>query len=208
MAHHRRTVGAAAALNTAISIGEAAAASYSGSLSLLADSIHNLSDELALVFLYGAFFLPGYLGKQSQRTANFLNSVGLLVLGTGLIWEAIGRLRQPSPLWGAVPMIAGLAAAAANWGVAWLLRGPARQNAAIRLAYLHNMGDVGVSLAPVAAGVMVLFTGRPGFDPLVAMAIAVWLIVFTAREFLISRDALLWPDEITCGHGDAVAARS
>jgi cation diffusion facilitator family transporter len=208
MAHHRRTVGAATILNTAISVGEAAAAAYSGSLSLLADSIHNLSDELALVCLYGAFVLPGHLAKQSQRTANLLNSAGLLVLSTGLVWEAIERLREPSPLRGAVPMIAGLAAAAANWGVAWLLRGPAQQNAAIRLAYLHNLGDVGVSLAPVVAGMMVLLTGRPVFDPLVALAISAWLMASTAREFLMSRDALLWPEERTCGHEEAASARS
>jgi cobalt-zinc-cadmium efflux system protein len=56
---------------------------------------------------------------------------------------------NPVPVQGAVPIVVGLAAAAANWGVARLLLEPSRKNAAIRLAYLHNLGDVWVSLAPV-----------------------------------------------------------
>jgi cation efflux family protein len=80
MSHFRRAVGAAATLNTVITVGEAAAGLYSHSLSLLLDSAHNFSDELALVCLYLAFFLPPYLGRQSQRTANVLNSLGLIIL--------------------------------------------------------------------------------------------------------------------------------
>ena len=199
MAHYRRTVGAATLLNTAISVGEGCAAFYSGSLSVLVDSVHNLSDELALVCLYLAFFLPGYLGQQSQRTANLLNSAGLIAVSVAVAWEAIQRTLHPAPVPAMVPVIAGLAAAAANWGVASLLREPARGNAAVRLAYLHNRGDIGVSLAPVAAGMLVAMTGFSVFDPLMGLVVALWLIVSTAREFVTSRDELLWPEEMTCG---------
>src|SRR2546429_4863416 len=47
-----------------------------------------------------------------------------------------------SPVLGLVPIVMGLAAAGANWGIVSLLRGPSRDNAAIRLAYLHNIGDI------------------------------------------------------------------
>jgi cobalt-zinc-cadmium efflux system protein len=200
MAHHRRTVGAATLLNTAISVGEGCAAFYSGSLSVLVDCVHNLSDELALVCLYLAFFLPGYLGQQSQRTANFLNSAGLVALSGALAWEAIRRLLDPVSVTGLVPMATGLAAAAANGGVAWLLRRPARHNASVRLAYLHNRGDVGVSLAPVAAGVMMMITGGPVFDSLVGLAVALWLVLSTVRELILSSADLLWPEQMSCGH--------
>ena len=80
MAHFRRQVGTALMLNTGIAVAEAAASAPSHSLSLRADSIHNCSDELALGCLYLAFHLPGYLGQQSQRTANVLNSLGLIAL--------------------------------------------------------------------------------------------------------------------------------
>src|SRR5262249_22015955 len=115
MAHYRRTVGAATLLNTAISVGEGSIAFYSGSVSVLVDSVHNLSDELALVCIYFAFFLPGYLGKQSQRTANFLNSAGLIAISGALVWEAIQRLLHPVAVGGLLPAVTGLAAAVANW---------------------------------------------------------------------------------------------
>ena len=76
-----------------------------------------------------------------------------------LLWQAIERLFHPVPVAGMVPIVIGLAAAAANWGVARLLLAPSRNNAAIRLAYIHNMGDVYVSLAPVLAGVLISVTG-------------------------------------------------
>ena len=80
MAHFRRAVGAALVLNTSLCAVEMAAGIQAQSLSLLTDSIHNCSDELALGCLYLAFYLPGYLGRHSQRTANLLNSLGLIVL--------------------------------------------------------------------------------------------------------------------------------
>jgi len=160
MAHHRRKVGAATLVNTVISVGEGCVALYSGSLSLLVDSVHNLSDELALICLYLAFFLPGYLGRQSQRTANFLNSAGLIAVSAGLMWQAVERILHPVPVRGLIPVVAGIAAAGANGWVARLLREPARHNAAVRLAYLHNLEDVGVSFAPVAAGLPGAIAGR------------------------------------------------
>ena len=58
MAHYRRPLAAAAALNTAIFVVEAVAGFKADSLSLVMDSVHNLSDEMALVFLHLAFVLP------------------------------------------------------------------------------------------------------------------------------------------------------
>src|SRR5206468_1285029 len=102
----------------------------------------------------------------------------------GLVWQATERLVHPVAIPGLLPVIAGVLAAAANWGVALLLRQPARNNAAVRLAYFHNRGDLGVSLAPVGAGVLITRTSRPLFDPLMALAVALWLIVSTVRELL------------------------
>ena len=104
-----------------------------------------------------------------------------------------------------VPIVIGLAAAAGNYGVAVLLRRPAQHNAAVRLAYVHNMGDVLVSLAPVSAGALVALTGRPEADGLVAVAIALWLIVTTVSEVRGSADDLLWPEELVCAHPEAEA---
>jgi cobalt-zinc-cadmium efflux system protein len=202
MAHYRKPLAAAAALNTAIFAVEAVAGFAADSLSLVMDSVHNLSDEMALVFLYLAFVLPQGISRHLLRSANLFNSVGLVLVSALLLWQAVERILHPAPVLGWVAVVVGLAAAAANWGVARLLLAPSRNNPAIRLAYIHNIGDVYVSLAPVTAGLLVSVLGYPIFDPLIAGGIAVWIIVSTAREVAASSEELLWPEKVTCGHSD------
>ena len=170
------------------------------SLSLIMDSIHNFSDELALVFLYFAFVSSQGVSRNLVRSANFFNSVGLIAVSGLLVWQAIDRLLHPAAVLGSVPIIVGLGAALAKWGVARFLLKPSRNNAAI-----HNLGDVWVSLAPVAAGLLIAVTGLPYFDPLIALAIALWFIASTLREVVVSRNELIWPEQIECGHGDEAA---
>lgn len=200
MAHYRKPVAAAVALNTGIFVVEAVAGYQASSLSLIMDSIHNLSDELALVCLYLAFIVARGPSQKLLRSANVFNSVGLIAVSGLLLWQAVERMLNPVPVHGVIPIVVGLAAAAANWGVARLLLEPSRNNAAIRLAYIHNLGDVWVSLAPVVAGVLLILTGYSFFDPLIAGAVALWIIVTTAREVFASQDELIWPERIVCCH--------
>jgi cobalt-zinc-cadmium efflux system protein len=200
MSHFRKAIGAAVLLNTVIAIGEAVAGAQSHSLSLLVDSAHNFSDELALVCLYLAFHLSEGLGRQSQRSANILNSLGLVILSGFVIAGGIARLLHPVPVLTVVPILAGLAAAAANYGVARLLREAASHSATVRLAYIHNLGDVWVSLAPVVAGALILVTGRNEADAVVAIGVGVWLMISTVYEVRGSANELLWPERIACVH--------
>lgn len=202
MAHYRKPLAAAVALNTAIFVVEAVAGFQAQSLSLIMDSIHNLSDEMALVALYLAFVLPLGVSRHLVRSANIFNSVGLIAVSSVLLWQAVERVLNPIPVQGLIPIVIGIAAALANWGVARLLWKPSRNNAAIRLAYIHNIGDVWVSLAPIVAGVLLILTGHPIFDPLIAGAIALWIIATTAREVFASHEELIWPEKIVCDHRD------
>jgi cation diffusion facilitator family transporter len=202
MAHYRKYMAAAAGLNTAIFLGEAVAGYQSKSLSLIMDSFHNLSDEMALVALWLAFIVSRGPSRTLLRFANIFNSVGLIAVSGLLMWEAVIRFLHPVPVQGLVPVLVGIAAAAANWGVARLLLKPSEHNAAIRLAYIHNLGDVWVSLAPVVAGLLLIFTGYSFFDPMIACGIALWIIFSTAREVFASHDELIWPEKIVCGHSD------
>lgn len=200
MAHFRKPLALALALNTAIVVTEAIAGVAAQSLSLVMDSIHNLSDELALVFLLLAYTLPMRFSRNLVRSANLLNSVGLVTVSALLAWQAIERMLHPVPVWGLPPIVVGLAAAAANAGVALLLKAPGQYNPAIRLAYLHNQGDVLVSLAPVVAGVLVVLFGLSWFDPLIALIVAAWILVSTVREVIGSGEELVWPENVTCDH--------
>jgi hypothetical protein len=68
-----------------------------------------------------------------------------LLISALLLWQACERILYPAPVVGSIAVVVGLLAAAANWGVARLLLAPSRNNAAIRLAYIHNLGDVYVA---------------------------------------------------------------
>src|SRR6201987_3160121 len=92
-----KPLAAAAALNTAIFVVEAVAGFQADSLSLLMDSVHNLSDEMALVLLYLAFVLPQGVSRHLLRSANVFNSVGLLLISALLLWQAIERMLHPAP---------------------------------------------------------------------------------------------------------------
>src|SRR4029077_17719585 len=202
MAHYRKALAAAAALNTAIFVVEAVAGFKADSLSLIMDSVHNLSDEMALVFLYLAFVMPHGVSRHLPRSANVFNSVGLVLVSAVLLWQAGERMLESPPVLGSVAIAVGLFAAAANWGVARLLLAPSRRNAAIRLDSHPNIGDVYVSLAPVGAGLLVSLSGHSIFDPLIAAGIAAWIIVSTVREVFASSEELIWPETIVCGHPD------
>jgi Co/Zn/Cd efflux system component len=74
-----------------------------------------------------------------------------------------------------------LIGAAANWGVAHVLREPSKEDMAIRLAYVHNLGDTMVSLVPVAAGILVFPSGNSLFDSLFALLIAARIVITTLQ---------------------------
>lgn len=200
MSHVRKPLALAATLNTAVFVLEGIAGLKAQSLSLVMDGVHNLSDEMALVFLYLAYILPIKLSKNLQRSANVLNSVGLIAISVLLIWQAVERLQHPSVVLGTISIVVGILAAIGNGAVAFFLWKVREQNAAIRLAYPHNLGDIYVSLAPVLSGLLVIATGRFLFDPLIAILIALWIIWSTIQEVRVSRDQLLWPEDAVCKH--------
>ncbi len=200
MAHIRKPLAAAVALNTAIFIVEAIAGYQANSLSLLMDSVHNFSDELALVFLFLAYRLSVRFSGHLLRSANLLNSIGLIVVSGIMVWQAIERILHPAPVIGFIPVLVGVASAVGNWGVARILKKWGEYSTAIRLAYVHNMGDIMVSLVPVAAGILTMVFHRPIFDAIIALVIAVWLTWSTFQEMTNSGSELLWPKDAICPH--------
>jgi cobalt-zinc-cadmium efflux system protein len=200
MAHRRPPLVRALQLNTAVLVVEIAAGIGSNSFSLIMDGVHNLSDEVALLLLVLAYSLRAGLSGKLLRYANLFNSVGLLAISAFLILRVVERLSQPIEVYGIVPIVAGLIGAAANWGVAHVLREPSKEDVAIRLAYVHNLGDTMVSLIPVIAGVLVYLSGNFLFDSLFALLIAGVIVVATVQSVIGSHKELLWPDNVSCGH--------
>ncbi len=200
MSHRRRPLVAALALNTAALTVEIGAGVPAKSLSLVMDGVHDVSDEVALLLLVLAYTLDVGLSGRFLRTANLINSVGLLGVSALVTWQVVERIHQPQTVAGIVPVVVGLTAAAANWGVARVLRVPAAEDAAIRLAYVHNLGDMLVSLGPVVAGTLTLALRNPSIDPLVALMIAGAIVVPTVRTIAGFHGELIWPDNVACSH--------
>src|SRR5438309_12074483 len=105
MAHYRKPLATAAVLNTAIFVVEAIAGFQAESLSLLMDSVHNLSDEMALVFIYLAFILSQGVSRHLLRSANLFNSFGLILVSGVLLWQGVERLLQPTSVRGSVAVV-------------------------------------------------------------------------------------------------------
>src|SRR5664280_658536 len=200
MSHVRKPLAFAAGLNTIIFIGELIGGIKGNSNSLIMDAVHNFSDELALVCLYVAYLTQMKMSRSIQRVANVLNSIGLMAIAGILIWQSIERILNPAIVGGYIPIISGLFASVANWGVAKVLYKVKDQNASIRLAYIHNLGDIYVSLVPVLAGLLVLLTNNSFFDPVIAILIGIWLIVSTGKEIARSYSDLIWPENAICKH--------
>jgi len=81
-----------------------------------------------------------------------------------------------------------------------VLREPSKEDVAIRLAYMHNLGDTMVSLVPVVAGILVFTSGSSLFDSLFALLIAAIIVITTLQAVIGSHKELLWPENVSCGH--------
>jgi len=200
MAHRRKPVAVAFFLNSLVTVVEIGGGIASNSLSLIVDGIHNVSDEAALLMLLLAYTLATGISRRFVLAANFFNSIGLGIVTAYMVVHALQRISTPTPVLGLVPVIAGVAGSVGNWGVAQALRATAKEDAAIRLSYVHNLGDTLLSLAPVAAGMLVLTFGRSIFDPIVAILIACFILTSTISPLAGAQQELIWPENIRCAH--------
>jgi cobalt-zinc-cadmium efflux system protein len=208
MAHRRKPVALAFCLNTFVTVVEVAGGVASNSQSLLVDGVHNISDEAALLMLLLGYTLATGISRRFVLAANLFNSIGLGVVTAYMVLQALERINTPKPVLGMVPVLAGVAGAMGNWGVARVLRAAALEDAAIRLSYVHNLGDTLLSLAPVAAGILVLAFTRSIFDPIVAILIACFILTTTVSSLAGSQQKLMWPDNIRCAHPEADSVAS
>lgn len=167
------------ALNVAFVVVEAVAGIFTGSLALLADAGHNLSDVLSLLLAWGASLLAAtksterrtYGLRRTTIIASLLSSVLLLIALGAIAWEALGRLFEPVAVNSSgVMLIAGIGVVINTVTALLFVRGRAR-DLNINAAYLHMMADAGVSLGVVAAGGLIAVTGWLWLDPGISIAI-------------------------------------
>lgn len=167
-------------LNIAYVVAEGGAGLAIGSVALLADAGHNLSDVLGLAVAWGGAALARaapskrftYGLKGSTILAALLNALLLLVALGAIALEAVQRFSTPSPTPGlTVSLVAGIGILV-NAGTALLFASGRKGDVNIRGAYLHMVADAAVSAGVVAAGVAIWASGAYWIDPAVSLAIA------------------------------------
>ncbi|MFS8039140.1 cation diffusion facilitator family transporter [Xanthobacter sp. AM11] len=176
-----------AGLNFGFVIVEVIFGLMAGSLALLADAGHNLSDVLGLLLAWGAAWLSrraptrqrtfGY--GRSSILAALANAVLLLVGTGGIIMEAFTRLSHPEPVQTGIVMAVALAGIAVNMGTAMMFMAGRKGDLNVRGAFIHMVADGAVSLGVVVAAGVIALTGWLWLDPAVSLAIAVAIIAGT-----------------------------
>lgn len=166
-------------LNTGFVIVEAIYGWLSGSMALIADAGHNLSDVLALLLAWGATvaakkpatgrFTYGY--KSSTILAALANA-GLLLIAIGAIaFETLHRIAEPAPVQGMTMVIVAGIGILINAGTAMMFMRGRDHDINIRGVYLHMAADALVSVGVVLAGFAILLTGAMWIDPVVSLII-------------------------------------
>lgn len=186
-ANYNRAFAIGVALNVIYILFEAGFGLAVGSLALLADAGHNLSDVLGLLMAWGAHFLSRfqptsthtYGWRSSSILAALANSILLLVAMGGILWEATGRFLTPQEIPGATVMWVAALGVVINTATALLFMRGGRDDINIRAAFLHMAGDAGVSLAVVLGGFGMMQFQWFWLDPALSVTIALVILLST-----------------------------
>lgn len=166
-------------LNLAFVLAESAAGILSGSIALVADAGHNLSDVLSLVLAWVASTLARrapsdrftYGLKSSSILAAIANAALLWVAVGGILVETIRRLAEPAPIGGMTMIVVAAAGILVNGASALLFAKGSKSDLNLRAAFVHLMADAAVSAGVVIAGVLILATGLAWIDPLASLLV-------------------------------------
>ncbi|VVE08776.1 cation diffusion facilitator family transporter [Pandoraea anhela] len=195
----QKRIGIAFVLIAVFMVIEIVGGILSGSLALLADAGHMVSDAAALAFSwiaihYGkrpATLQLTYGYKRLEVLAAFVNGCALFVIAGWIVIEAIRRFAEPVPIVGRTMLIVAFAGLLANIAAFMVLHGGNRENLNMRGAWLHVLGDMLGSAAAIVAALVILLTGWAPIDPLLSIFVAViilrsaWGIVKSSAHILL-----------------------
>ncbi len=180
-----RSLTIALVLNGVYTLVEAVAAVAAGSLSLLADAGHNLSDVLALAVAAGAVMLArrpatpnrSFGFRRAEILAALLNAVSLVVIAIVVFVGAARRFADPPDVPGGWLIVVASIGLLINLGGAAAVFRRDGRDLNLRAAYIHLVGDALGSLAVVVTGIVIVTTGWPYADPIAGVLIAIYLVV-------------------------------
>ena len=170
-------------------VAELAGGLLSGSLALVADAGHMLTDSASLFLAWVAARLArrpaddlrSYGWQRFQIVAALINAVALLFLVAWIGYEAIERLFRPQPVLGGVMMVIAVLGLGVNLLVFRLLHGGSGDNLNVRAALLHVLGDLLGSVAAIVAAVVIVYTGWTPIDPILSLLVVLLILNSTWR---------------------------
>jgi cobalt-zinc-cadmium efflux system protein len=213
----RRSLAAALALIAGFTVVEVVAGLLAGSVALLADAGHMLTDAAALGAALFASWIAGrparghwtFGFRRVEILAAQANGILLGLLGVWIVYAAIGRLISPREVEGEIVLGVALAGIGVSLAATAILARGSRESLNVRGAFLHVATDVAAFAGTAVAGLLVILTGWDRFDPLAGLAVAgliFWasygLLRDSARIFLEAAPGDLDPDAV----GRALAA--
>lgn len=171
-------------LNASITAAEVAGGLLSGSLALLSDAVHNLSDTIAVAMSYFAFRISrkpknnkrtfGY--KRAEILSAFINSAILMAVLSVLLVESIKRMRTPETIDSTLMIVVAVIGLVANLLSVLLLEKDSKSSLNIKASYLHLISDTVSSVGVVIGGILIKAFGIPWIDPLVTILISIWIL--------------------------------
>ncbi|MFZ5964938.1 cation diffusion facilitator family transporter [Thalassococcus sp. BH17M4-6] len=185
-----RRVVAAVAINVALTVAQIVGGVLSGSLAMIADAVHNLSDAVSLVIAFGARKIArrpadsamtfGY--ARAEVVAALINYTTLIVIGVYLVYEGVFRLFDPVGVDGWLVVIIAGVALVVDLGTAALTFAMSKHSMNIRAAFVHNLADALGSLAVIFAGIVILLFGWVWVDAVVTLLIAGYILWLAGSE--------------------------
>jgi len=189
----------AAVLTGGFMIAEAIGGLVTGSLALIADAGHMLTDSVSLVLAWYAFSLAGraatsrltYGFDRVKTLVAYTNGLTIFAIGLWICWEAVVRFAVPQPVLGGPMLAVALVGLCVNIAAFFVLHGGDRDSLNMRGALLHVMGDLLGSVAAIVAAVVILSTGWYPIDPILSALVAVilfrsaWSLVREAGQVLL-----------------------
>lgn len=180
-------------LTASFMLAEVAGGIISGSLALLADAAHMLTDAAALGLAWGAFRIArlpadkrrSYGYDRFQVIAAFVNGLSLIVLVGWIFWEAFERVLSPSPILAGPMLVVAVTGLIVNIVAFFILHGGAKDNLNIEGAMLHVLGDLLGSVAAIVAAIVIMQTGWTPIDPI--LSIFVGLLILKSGWHLVKK---------------------
>lgn len=172
------------AINILLTVVQIIGGILSGSLALIADAIHNLSDALSLVLAFLARKIArrpaddtmtfGY--GRAEIVAALINYTTLILLGLYLTYEAVMRLFDPTDIDGWFVVFIAVFALTVDAVTALLTYALSKESMNIRAAFLHNVADALGSIAVIVAGTVIILYDWRLIDPLITLLIAGYIL--------------------------------